>query len=370
MSEIIKKDRQRESSLKKKFGITLNEYNAILEEQGGVCAVCQEKCATGNNLAVDHDHVTGKIRGLLCFACNTSLGKFGDRVRVLNRAAWYVGKNRRSNIEYQFTPKKFAPGDYRYDPGNYGSVRCQLVTKNEKPDPNQLLVKAMSADIAINDGERSVVAKISTIAVDRDGEVLIPSGLYAKEFEQNPVVFLGHDYYTLPVGKCVAIKRTEDAVIAKTVFAERPENHPVDQEWIPDTLFSLYKQGVLKGFSVGFTPIESRPATDRDIQKFGANVRRVYSKWKLLEYSVAALPANQEAVATAVAKGWIPQKTADAIFTGEVLPEAAKPYRKVLPIQDVYVASRAKRDVVDEVARHAVQVEEKKLGRLYSRLPK
>lgn len=232
------------------------------------------------------------------------------------------------------------------------------------------VVKAMSADISVNDGERSVTAKISTIAVDRDGEVLMPSGLNSKEFEKNPVVFFGHNYYTLPVGKCVAIKRTDDAIIAKTVFADRPENHPADQEWLPDTLLSLYKQGVLKGFSVGFSPIESRPASDKDVEKFGAGVRRIFSKWKLLEYSVAPLPANQEAVATAVAKGWIPQKTADAIFTGEVLPEAPKPKAKVVCTEEYHVPPRIKRNAVNEVFRYGTQLEEKKMGRLYSRLPK
>lgn len=243
-----------------------------------------------------------------------------------------------------------------------------IIKKNATVETS--IVKAMSADISVNDGERSVTAKISTIAVDRDGEVLMPSGLNTKDFEKNPVVFFGHNYYTLPVGKCVAIKRTDDAIIAKTVFAERPDNHPIDQEWLPDTLLSLYKQGVLKGFSVGFSPVESRPASDKDVEKFGAGVRRIYNKWRLLEYSVAPLPANQEAVATAVAKGWIPQKTADAIFTGEVLPEAPKPKAKAIRTEEYHVPPRIKRNVVDEVAAHAMRLEEKKMGRLYSRLPK
>lgn len=244
----------------------------------------------------------------------------------------------------------------------------EIIKKNATVETS--VIKAMSADISVNDGERSVTAKISTIAVDRDGEVLMPSGLNSKEFEKNPVVFFGHNYYTLPVGKCIAIKRTDDAIIAKTVFAERPENHPADQEWLPDTLLSLYKQGVLKGFSVGFSPVESRPASDKDVEKFGAGVRRIYSKWKLLEYSVAPLPANQEAVATAVAKGWIPQKTADAIFTGEILPEPAKPKQATPRYEEFHTLPRIKRQAVDEVARHGVRVEEKKMGRLYSRLPK
>lgn len=185
--------------------------------------------------------------------------------------------------------------------------------------------KAFSADVTVDEGERAVMATITTAAVDRDGEVLVPQGCYTKDFEKNPSVFLGHDYYNLPIGKCAAIRRTPDAIVAKTVFAERPADFPVGQEWIPDTLFSLFQQGVLKGFSVGFLPIESRPATDKDVEKFGAGVRRVYSKWNLLEYSVAAIPANPEAIAMAVSKGFVKAATAKAIFGKDAVGTATEP---------------------------------------------
>ena len=71
---------------------------------------------------------------------------------------------------------------------------------------------------------------------------------------------------------------------------------------MPDVLLSLFKQGIIKGFSVGFMPIESRAANDRDIQTYGPSCRRVYTRWKLLEFSVAPLPVNQEALALAVSK--------------------------------------------------------------------
>lgn len=62
----------------RRYGITESDYNAMLEKQGGVCAICKER-ADGNRtwtkkLAIDHDHSTGKVRGLLCFRCNTRLG--------------------------------------------------------------------------------------------------------------------------------------------------------------------------------------------------------------------------------------------------------------------------------------------------------
>lgn len=69
------RDAMREQSLRTKFGITTTEYEARLASQGGVCALCRKPQKT-NRLAVDHDHNTGRIRGLLCMNCNTSLGRF------------------------------------------------------------------------------------------------------------------------------------------------------------------------------------------------------------------------------------------------------------------------------------------------------
>lgn len=168
---------------------------------------------------------------------------------------------------------------------------------------SEKVTKRFSSDLTIIEGERAVVAKITTAAVDRDGEVVIPQGVNSKDFEANPVVYYNHDYWDHPIGQCVSIKREDGAIVAKTVFATRPETHPEGKEWAPDTIFSLVKQRVIRGFSIGFIPIESRAATDKDLLAFGAECRRVHTKTKLLEYSVAPLPCNQEALTLAVSKG-------------------------------------------------------------------
>jgi len=66
--------------LKKKFDMSLDEYFDRLEKQGGKCAICRVRFsdAKRRRLCVDHDHSTGWIRGLLCFNCNTVLGKVQD----------------------------------------------------------------------------------------------------------------------------------------------------------------------------------------------------------------------------------------------------------------------------------------------------
>lgn len=80
---------------KRKFGITRDQFEALLESQGGVCAICRNpETATRQgkvkSLAVDHDHASGKIRGLLCMACNTMIGNSKERLEVLQAAILYL----------------------------------------------------------------------------------------------------------------------------------------------------------------------------------------------------------------------------------------------------------------------------------------
>jgi Autographiviridae endonuclease VII len=74
------------------YGLTPAQFAALLERQHGGCALCGQLIGdgTGRSLHVDHDHETGRIRGLLCAGCNTALGKFGDDPRRLRAAAEYL----------------------------------------------------------------------------------------------------------------------------------------------------------------------------------------------------------------------------------------------------------------------------------------
>jgi hypothetical protein len=80
---------QRKLKLKQCFSLTPEEYDAILSKQNGVCFLCGNPPGK-KRLAVDHDHLTGKIRGLLCGACNQALGVFGDDVTRLQKAINYL----------------------------------------------------------------------------------------------------------------------------------------------------------------------------------------------------------------------------------------------------------------------------------------
>lgn len=83
------KDR-RNSYLKRKFGISLSEYEDMLVKQSGVCAICGKPEQTDRSLAVDHCHETGFVRGLLCVKCNTGMGNLGDNVEILQKAIDYL----------------------------------------------------------------------------------------------------------------------------------------------------------------------------------------------------------------------------------------------------------------------------------------
>lgn len=98
-------DYVKDSNLRSTFGISLSDYLSIKDAQGGKCAICGEHETTKhqrgiiNQLAVDHDHTTGKVRGLLCQQCNRSLGLLKDNVEVLRQAISYLERTTAKNNE-------------------------------------------------------------------------------------------------------------------------------------------------------------------------------------------------------------------------------------------------------------------------------
>lgn len=176
-----------------------------------------------------------------------------------------------------------------------------------------LIRKVISHDIEMSPGERAVIGKVSGVEPDREGDVLIPRGCYTKDYERNPVVLFNHDSAKMPIGTASDIRRTDDGVYAKTTFAKRPDSLPEGEEWLPDTIYEMFKQGVLRAFSVGFMPTEMRPPSKKDREVWGDAVTRVYSKWSLLEFSVVTIGMHQDALVTAVSKGLITEAGARAV---------------------------------------------------------
>lgn len=83
----------KESNLRRKYDMTLDEFQTRLEEQGAVCAICGRSSEGFQRaFAVDHNHETGVVRGILCPDCNRGLGGFRDNLGLLHKAVDYLMK--------------------------------------------------------------------------------------------------------------------------------------------------------------------------------------------------------------------------------------------------------------------------------------
>lgn len=83
-----KKEELGERSRLKKYGLTKDQYLCLLKKQGELCRICQKPF--GTRIHIDHDHVTGRIRGLLCHNCNVGMGHFQDKAQLLRAAVAYL----------------------------------------------------------------------------------------------------------------------------------------------------------------------------------------------------------------------------------------------------------------------------------------
>jgi hypothetical protein len=80
--------------LQKYYGLTLEAFNALLAGQGGKCAVCETSEWRGHGPVLDHDHVSGKVRGILCTNCNTAIGLMKDDPKRIAKLFAYLKEGR------------------------------------------------------------------------------------------------------------------------------------------------------------------------------------------------------------------------------------------------------------------------------------
>jgi hypothetical protein len=85
-----RKRKQRDAYYRRTFGISADEFDALLAGQSGGCAICGSVPERAASLHLDHDHLTGDVRGILCLSCNQGVGKFRDDPALLEKAARYV----------------------------------------------------------------------------------------------------------------------------------------------------------------------------------------------------------------------------------------------------------------------------------------
>lgn len=84
------REEQRRAWLKRRYGITIEEHLALIDAHDNRCAICAAQGTDSAPLHVDHDHLTLRVRGMLCGACNRAIGLFKDDPEVMERAAQYL----------------------------------------------------------------------------------------------------------------------------------------------------------------------------------------------------------------------------------------------------------------------------------------
>lgn len=185
--------------------------------------------------------------------------------------------------------------------------------------PQNLYKSMPSRTLAVDLAARTVEHYVTVPTADEDDEVLLPRGGDISRFTRGGTVFDVHEYGSKDVvGQCLGMRVSDEGVIAKTRFSPRPpaELWPAANAWEPDRLLWLYHLGDIKGWSVGFKPLEARLPTKADRAKWGERLKRVHTRWRMLEYSVAPLPCNGDVV-TLERRGILSKRLAAALVMGK-----------------------------------------------------
>ncbi|MEM6259688.1 MAG: hypothetical protein AAGI37_15520 [Planctomycetota bacterium] len=195
------------------------------------------------------------------------------------------------------TSRPLRPGSKAWHDGVLANLRAK--------HGNNAQLKAISAEVKADTADPLLfTARITKSVLDRDGEVLLPGGMDASDFDTSGAVFWNHDYncpVAAPVGK---MQKSANAITGKARFMERVEGDT--GSFLPDYARSfvtaMARAGRSAGVSVGFVGLEHRNPTKKDREEFGPGCVRVYTRWKLLEWSIAPVQANQDAYVTAMGK--------------------------------------------------------------------
>lgn len=173
------------------------------------------------------------------------------------------------------------------------------MTETARADPlpkNWWMHSSLEAStVNVNPKTMVVQAVITTNQPDRAGDVIIPMGLRnARQYLRNPVVLWAHQRGWPPIGACQHLDVQADRIIAETKFSESSA--------FAKDVFTLYAEGILRAWSIGFLPQEIHPITPSAERPDGGFCFR---QWDLLEYSAVPIPENPDALTLAIHKGMV-----------------------------------------------------------------
>ena len=152
-----------------------------------------------------------------------------------------------------------------------------------------------------DDAKRTLTHLITTAALDRAGDMVVPKGALLDNYRRNPVVPINHDYRIESiVGKALSLEVSDEGISATTEFRDTP---------LAREAFALAAEG-LGGWSIGFRPVEYESMRDDQDRHRGFR----FSKWELLEYSAVAIPMNPEIVNGVVQRGLVAREHVTMFF--------------------------------------------------------
>jgi hypothetical protein len=171
---------------------------------------------------------------------------------------------------------------------------------------------------------RTDVSVVTNDSIDRDSDVVIAKGLDWSQFKKTGgAVMFAHDYNILPVGRAPWVIRDKgeerDGWKAQTLYHTRPKGW--EGGWLPDAILSIIGEGGLKGKSIGFIPTEFSSPKPEEVKARPelADVNHVIRKAIVIEYSVAPIPSNAEAIVSG--KSYMKDLTDNALeHMGIILP--------------------------------------------------
>jgi HK97 family phage prohead protease len=224
--------------------------------------------------------------------------------------------------------------------------------RRELPQLGKLYRTALVPEVrAVNDEARTIDFVASTEAVDRYGDVIRVAGWKFEAYKKNPVFLWAHKSGEPPIGKTVSIHVETSPVptlVQKVEFADAATYK------FADTIFNLYKGGFLKAVSVGFMPLEMpKRITDSEGNQTGGYE---FTNQELLELSAVPVPANPEALARAVQKGF-PEVDLQRVFSGPNIDRELAEISIALSRLAVGIASATVRVALAELRAAGVRAE-------------
>lgn len=185
----------------------------------------------------------------------------------------------------------------------FDALRSYL-EEHGRPLLDDKMVKLLDTrQVQIDEKEMSILSVVTSGRRDRMGDILEPGGVQFDAYLKNPVVLWGHNPAE-PVARNAWIKLSSDGeqILAKTIFTRKDE--------LSKRVFTLYKEGILNAWSVGFIPlawIPTEPEAEKktkDDDEDGVIRRQPYGlhvkEWELIEYSAVSIPCNPDAVGLSI----------------------------------------------------------------------